>query len=280
MPETGQKVMVGISPDMASALTESGSILSIEVLQERMFVNQTYLAIEVEVMKVKTSTADKEKDKLKTKTELQVEVEVEVEVATPSTNSVPERKSSEPNILERMKKVAGPSANAQLASILGGASAPLKSSANLTQESKDTNNAVDTISSSPSPLPSTSSSNAEAVPQGQVNPLQDKATVPSTIEKAISYVDPGADTVTATTTTTTTIAAPDISIGSGLGSGSGSGTSWGVVTQLQLMQQTIATVQQSMIQLHSKVWIHACMYVHIKMYGITVCMYRSMYTWK
>ena len=104
--------MVGISPDMTSALTESGSILSIEVLQERMFVNQTYLAIEVEVMKVKTSTADKEKDKLKAKTELQVEVEVEV--ATPSTNSVPERKSSEPNILERMKKVAGPSANAQL----------------------------------------------------------------------------------------------------------------------------------------------------------------------
>lgn len=112
MPETGQKSMVGISPDMTSALTESGSILSIEVLQERMFVNQTYLAIEVEVMKVKTSTADKEKDKLKAKTELQVEVEVEV--ATPSTNSVPERKSSEPNILERMKKVAGPSANAQL----------------------------------------------------------------------------------------------------------------------------------------------------------------------
>ena len=253
--------MVGISPDMASALTESGSILSIEVLQERMFVNQTYLAIEVEVMKVKTSTADKEKDKLKAKTELQVEVEVEV--ATPSTNSVPQRKSSEPNILERMKKVAGPSANAQLASILGGASAPLKSSANLTQESKDTNNAVDKISSSPSPLPSTSSSNAEAVPQGQVNPLQDKATVSSTIEKAVSYVDPGADTFTATTTTT--IAAPDISIGSGLGSGSGSGTSWGVVTQLQLMQQTIATVQQSMIQLHSKVWINACMYVHINL---------------
>ena len=268
--------MVGISPDMASSLTESGSILSIEVLQERMFASQTYLAIEDEVMKVKTSTADKEKDKLKSKTELQVEVEVEV--ATPSTNSVPERKSSEPNILERMKKVAGPSANAQLASILGGASAPLKSSANLTQESKDTNNAVDTIPSSPSPLPSTSSSNAETVPQGQVNPLQDKATVPSTIEKAISYVDPVADTITATTTTI----APDISIGSGLGSGSESGsvTSWGVVTQLQLMQQTIATVQQSMIQLHSKVWIHACMYVHINMYGITVCMYRSMYTWK
>eukprot|EP01036_Dinobryon_divergens_P033986 gene33986-43908_t len=109
----GQKIVIGISPDKADALTESGTVISSEVLQARMFANQTYLAIEVEVMKVKTSTSTSEKDKEKDRVKIVDKAETEVAVVVEDKSSsvvVPERKNSEPNIiLDRMKKVAGPS---------------------------------------------------------------------------------------------------------------------------------------------------------------------------
>ena len=292
----GQKIVIGISPDKAVALTESGSVISSEVLQSRMFANQTYLAVEVEVMKVKTSTStststaekDKEKDRAKIIEKTETETEIKVQVAEISNSSVvPERKNSEPNIVDRMKKVAGPFANTQLAGILSGASATSKSNANLTHPTNQE-------SSNDTPQPLSSST-------GQVNPLKgkEKSTKSSAIEKVDTKMDKAADSSSSITTTMVEVT-PDTTtststIGTiGLGQGS---ASWGVVTQLQLMQQAIATVQQSMIQLHSKVciterycsvyvcivrmlfgmyvFIHVCLYIYI--FAMYVCMYVCMH---
>ena len=233
---------MGVSPRAVQGTVES-VLLSADELQARMFPDRSFLVIEVEVQKVKTAISEKEKVPKALDVEVEAEVKVEDSKDKVSGNADDESAIQRAeDIASRMKRLAGSSAaSTQLASILSGKPSvqdhPPARSSSFTATAKSVSKPSTVIEDIGNKESAVSNALEAEKPTdvGQVN-----SGSASSGHAAVPLVEPEARREIGAT-------------GGGVGIGLGSEGSWGVVTHLQLMQQSVVTVQQSLLHLHGKV---------------------------